>query len=54
METKFFKDKKMEEGAGITDLINKIVQILKRDLRQLKISTQDAELIKLVELWDKG
>ena len=25
LETKFFKDKEMEKGAGITDLINKIV-----------------------------
>ena len=44
----------MEEGIGVIDFINRIVQILKRDLRQLKISMQNAELIELVELWDKG
>jgi hypothetical protein len=40
----------MEKRAGITDLINKIVQVLKRDLYWVKISTQDTELIKLVKL----
>ena len=40
----------MEEGVGVIDFINRIVQILKRDLRQLKISTQDAELMKPVKL----
>ena len=40
----------MEEGIGITDLINRIVQVLKRDLYWVKISTQNAKLIKLVEL----
>ena len=44
----------MEEGAGVIDFINRIVQILKRDLRQFRISVQDVELIKPVELWDKG
>jgi hypothetical protein len=33
----------------VTDLINRIVQILKQDLRQLKISAQDAKLMELVE-----
>ena len=32
LETEFFKDKNEEEGVGITDLINRIVQVLKRDL----------------------
>ena len=32
LKIKFFKDKEMEEGAGITDLINRIVQVLRRDL----------------------
>ena len=50
MEIKFFKDKKMEEGVGITDFINRIVQVLKRDLYWVKISVQKAELIKPVEL----
>ena len=34
----------------VTDLINRIVSIVKRDLDQLKISTQDAGLIKLVKI----
>ena len=44
----------MEEGVGITNLINRIVQVLKRDLYQVRISIQDAELIKPVKLQDKG
>ena len=40
----------MEKEIGITDLINRIVQVLKRDLYWVKISTQNTELIKLVEL----
>ena len=40
----------MERGAGVIDLINRIVQVLKEDLYQVKISTQDIELIKPVEL----
>ena len=39
----------MEEGVGVIDFINRIVQILKQDLKQLRISTQDAELMELVE-----
>ena len=51
MEIKeLFKDKNREEGVGITDFISKIVQILKQDLRQLKINTQDTELIKSIKL----
>ena len=50
METKFFKDKDEEKGANITDLINRIVQILKGDLYWVKISTQDTGLIKPVKL----
>ena len=50
LETKFFKDKNEEEGIGIIDLINRIVQVLKRDLYWVKISTQDMELIKPVKL----
>ena len=48
-----FKDEDGEEGAGVIDFINRIVQILKGSLRQVRISTQEAELIKPVELWDK-
>ena len=32
LEIKFFKDKEIEEGVGVTDLINRIVQVLKGDL----------------------
>ena len=44
----------MEEKAGVTDFINRIVQVLKKDLYWVKINTQNIKLIKLVELWDKG
>ena len=50
LETEFFKDKNEEKKAGITDLINRIVQILRGDLYWVKINTQDAELIKLIKL----
>ena len=40
----------MEEGVGVIDFINRIVQILKRDLYWFKISTQNAELIKPIKL----
>ena len=39
----------MEEGVSVTDLINRIVQILRRNLRQVKISTQEAGLIEPVK-----
>ena len=39
LEIKFFKDKEMEKGVGVTDLINRIVQVLKRDLYWFRIST---------------
>ena len=40
----------MEERVSVTDLINRIVQVLKGDLYWFRISTQDARLIKLVKL----
>ena len=40
----------MEEGVGVTDLINRIVQVLKRDLYWVKISIQDMELMEPVKL----
>ena len=49
-----FKNKTKEEGAGIIDFINWIVQVLKKDLYWIRISTQDAELMEPVKLWDKG
>ena len=45
-----FKDKAREEGAGITDFINQIVQVLKEDLERLTVSTQDTGLMEPVEL----
>ena len=33
-----FKNKNKEEGAGVIDLISKIVQVLKEDLYRVKIS----------------
>ena len=38
----------------VTDFINRIIQILKQDLRQLKISTQNTELIEPVKPQDEG
>ena len=49
-----FKDENEKEGIGVTDFINWIVQILKRELVQLRISAQEAGLMEPVELWDKG
>ena len=40
----------MEKKAGVIDLINRIVQVLKRDLYWVRISIQDTELIKPVKL----
>jgi hypothetical protein len=40
----------MEEEVGVTDFINRIVQVLRGDLYWVKISTQNAELIKPVKL----
>ena len=34
----------------VTDLINRIVQVLKKDLERLAISTQDAGLMEPVKL----
>ena len=45
-----FKDKAGEEGVGVTDFINWIVQVLKEDLEKLTISTQDMGLIEPVKL----
>ena len=35
--------------ARVTDLINRIVQVLKKDLYWVKISTQNTELMELVK-----
>ena len=49
-----FEDEAGEEGMGVTDLINWIVQVLKEDLERLAISTQDTGLMEPVEPWDEG
>ena len=41
-------------GLNVTDFINRIVQILRGDLYWVKISAQEAKLIKPVEPWDEG
>ena len=38
----------------VTDLINQIVQVLKEDLYWFRISAQEAGLLELAELGDKG
>ena len=40
----------MEEGVGVTDFINRIVQVLRGVLYWVRISAQDAELIEPVKL----
>ena len=45
-----FKNKNKKEKVGITDFISKIVQVLKKDLYQVRISTQRIELMELVKL----
>ena len=49
-----FKNKNKKKGVGVTDLISKIVQVLKRDLYWVRISTQKVGLIKPVKPWNKG
>ena len=42
-------------GRGlVTDLINRIVQVLRGDLYWFRISAQDAGLIEPVKPWDEG
>ena len=38
----------------VTDLINRIVQVLREDLYWVRISARDAELMEPVEPWDEG
>ena len=44
-----FKDKARKKGAGIIDLINWIVQVLKEDLKRLVVSVRDAGLMEPVK-----
>ena len=39
---------------GVTDFINRIVQVLKKDLYWFRISAQEVGLLKLAELGNKG
>ena len=49
-----FKDKAGEEGAGVTDFIYWIVQVLKEDLERLAVNVQNAGLMEPVKLQNKG
>ena len=49
-----FEDEAEEEGVGVTDLINRIVQVLREDLYWIRISVRDAGLMEPVEPWDEG
>ena len=44
-----FKDETEEEGVGVTDLIYRTVQVLKKNLYWIRISTQNMGLMELVE-----
>ena len=54
MEIKFFKDKEIEEGVGVTDFINRIIQVLRKDLYWVRISARNAGLMEPVKPWDEG
>ena len=43
-----------ESPRSVTDLINRIVQVLRGDLYWVRISARDAELMEPVEPWDEG
>ena len=49
LEPKIEFNKTIINIGHVTDLINRIVQVLKRDLRQVRISTQDAKLMKPIK-----
>jgi hypothetical protein len=49
-----FEDEAEEEGAGVTDLIYRAVQVLRENLYWIRISAQDAGLMEPVEPWDEG
>ena len=38
----------------VTDLINQLVQVLRRELAQLRESVQELEELEPVEPWDEG
>ena len=45
-----FKDKAKKEGVGVIDFIYRTVQVLKKNLYWIRISTQNTGLIKPVKL----
>ena len=45
-----FKDKNKKEGVGVTDLIDRLVQVFKKKLAQLRVSIQKLKELELVEL----
>ena len=44
----------MNRNPFVTDLINRIVQVLREDLYWVRISAQEAGLMEPVEPWDEG
>ena len=42
------------DKPNVTDLINRIVQVLKEDLYWIRISAREAGLMEPVEPWDEG
>ena len=50
------KKRQKTEGqlGGVTDLINRIVQVLREDLYWFRISAQEAGLLEPAELGDEG
>ena len=52
-----FKDKKKKKETGVTNLINQLVQVLKKELVQLRDSIQKLDKVKKlnsIELQNKG
>ena len=52
-----FKNKDKKKGVGIIDLVNQLVQVLRRELAQLRNSVQEVKEVgelNLVELQNKG
>ncbi len=47
-----FKDKDEEQGTGIMDLINGLIEILRLETKELRDATQQAFI--LVKPWDEG
>ena len=51
---KYFIMRLLAGSLFVTDLIYQIAQVLREDLERLTVSTRDAGLMELVELWDEG